>query len=229
MSKQLLQLPRNSDGSSYNVAFLRRDQQQVLAIVLQNIYAWLFGVQWSPLRLTVSGVAGSDKSTLIHTIVSTVRSSFQRNDAVRVCGPTGSAAFSAGGETIHWLFSIKVHNMTEILSATTRERLMQKFSNLVVLIVDERSMVGSELLAVMESFSHQTVHTGMNSSHPWGVIPVIILVGDDHQLPTKVLLMLFFPYKTDFNCSSNVLVSTLLPGLLMSIIIFDFLQGLSCI
>ena len=163
--------------------FLRRDQQQVLAIVLQNIYVWLFGLQWSPLCLTVSGVAGSGKRTLIHTIVSTVRSIFQRNDVVRVCAPTGSAAFSAGGETIHRLFSIKVRNMTEILSATTQECLMQKFSNLVVLIVDERSMVGSELLAVIESFSHQTVHNGINSSHPWGLIPVIILVGDDHQLP----------------------------------------------
>ena len=60
---------------------------------------------------------------------------------------------------------------------------MQKFSNLVVLIVDEQSMVGSELLAVMESFSCQTVHDGINSCHPWGLIPVIILVGDDHQLP----------------------------------------------
>ena len=58
-------------------------------------------------RVIIEGKAGSGKSTLIHTIVATVRSTFQRNDVVRVCAPTGSAAFCAGGKTIHQLFPSK--------------------------------------------------------------------------------------------------------------------------
>ena len=61
--------------------------------------------------------------------------------------------------------------------------LKSKFSNLVVLIVDERSMLQSELLGVMEAYSRLTVHGGLNHDKPWGHIPIILLVGDDYQLP----------------------------------------------
>ena len=44
-------------------------------------------------------------------------------------------------------------------------------------------MLQSELLAVMESYARQTAHSGLNHSKPWGNIPIILLVGDDYQLP----------------------------------------------
>ena len=102
---------------------------------------------------------------------------------VYVCAPTGSAAFSAGGETIHRLFGIRVNGITENLTPRRRKKLLAKFSNIVVLIVDERSMLQSELLAVMEAYSTQAVHNGLNTNKPWGHIPIILLVGDDFQLP----------------------------------------------
>ena len=183
MGKRKLIIPKRSDGITFKIAFLRRDQQEVAAVVFHNIYLWLYGKQYKPLRLTVCGVGGSGKSTLIQTIVASVRTLFQRNDVVHVCAPTGSAAFSAGGETIHRLFSIRVHGITDTLQPTTRKRLQARFANVVVLIVDERSMLSSEILGVMESFSRQSVHNGLNTNKPWGYIPVIILVGDDYQLP----------------------------------------------
>ena len=183
LGKRKLCIPTKSDRCVYKVAFLRRDQQQIVAIVLHNIYCWLYASNYEPLRMTISGVAGSGKSTLIQTLVSLVRILFQHNDVVHVCAPTGSAAFSAGGETTHHLFAIQIPYMNNIPTPTQRKKLMLRFSNIVVLIVDERSMVGSELLSIMESYARLTVHNAVNTNKPWGYIPVIILVGDDYQLP----------------------------------------------
>ena len=158
IGKRKLRIPRKSDGRIYNIAFLRRDQQQIVVVVLHNINEWLFAPIHKTLRMTVSGVAGSGKSTLIQTLVATVRTLFQRNDVVYLCAPTGSAAFAAGGGAIHRLFGIKVRNTTDHLSATQKQKLMQRFANTVLLIVDERSMVGSELLALMQIYSRLTIH-----------------------------------------------------------------------
>ena len=65
-------------------------------------------------RLTMSGAGGSGKSVLINTIASVVRKAFGRSDAVHVCGPTGSAAFNAGGVTMHRLFGIAKRHTTKI-------------------------------------------------------------------------------------------------------------------
>ena len=45
------------------------------------------------------------------------------------------------------------------------------------------SMLRSETLAIMETFPKQTVHNSLNHTCPCGAIPIIILVGDDFQLP----------------------------------------------
>ena len=49
--------------------------------------------------------------------------------------------------------------------------------------MDERSILSSETLAIMETFEKHTVHNGQNHNTPWGAIPVTILVGDDFHLP----------------------------------------------
>ena len=56
--------------------------------------------------ITVTGVAGSRKSTFINTLVTTICQLFQQKESVVVCGPTGSTAFGAGGSTCHHAFSL---------------------------------------------------------------------------------------------------------------------------
>ena len=56
--------------------------------------------------MTVTGVAGSGKSTMINTLVSIIRTFFQTEKSVKVCGPTGAAAFNAGGVTCHHAFCL---------------------------------------------------------------------------------------------------------------------------
>jgi energy-coupling factor transporter ATP-binding protein EcfA2 len=138
---------------------------------------------FTPLRMTVCGVAGSGKSTLINTFVSIVRTITQKTDSIYVCGPTGSAAFNAGGETCHRLFNIQGRLYNAELSPHALKTLLSKLENTIVLIFDERSMISALLLGTMEDYCRQAAFRGTNRNQSWGGLPIVILVGDDHQLP----------------------------------------------
>ena len=107
-----LDIPTNYDGSAYVHQNLQSDQREVLLYVLSKLKQWVDDYvndtsTFQPLRLTICGQAGSGKSVLIKTLVSVIRTMFSRNDCCYVCAPTGSAAYQAGGQTIHSLFGIK--------------------------------------------------------------------------------------------------------------------------
>jgi ribosome biogenesis GTPase A len=108
-----LSIPIQSDGSDYKIVDLAEDQKQALAIALYHIQEYCEGdlkTEDITMRLTVAGVAGSGKSTWINTLVSRVRKLFNNNNTVGVYGPTGSAAFNAGGETINQVLGVPMHS-----------------------------------------------------------------------------------------------------------------------
>lgn len=184
-------LNQNNKLEDYTFDALRYDQKEVLMYILQYIKKWHEVANipslvhtFIPLRMTICGVAGSGKSTLINTLVSLIRKITKKADSVYVCGPTGSAAFNAGGETCHQLFNIagKLYNYE--LSAPALKSLMSKLENTIALIVDERSMVSALLLGTMEAYSKQAAFKGSKPHLSWGGLPVVILVGDDFQLPS---------------------------------------------
>ena len=69
------------------------------------------------------------------------------------------------------------------MTAKTRERLKYELKHLVVLIIDEQSMVDSKSLRQTEKNIRETAYGGINEHLPWGNIPIIVLLGDDYQLP----------------------------------------------
>ena len=52
-----------------------------------------------------------------------------------------------------------------------------------MLVFDERSMISAEDMGMIETYAKQVVHQGMHKNSFFGNIPVILLVGDDYQLP----------------------------------------------
>jgi hypothetical protein len=185
-----LGLPTTHDGSNFEFEMCSSDQLDIIAYCLNHVRSWIESFEgqgegeFEPLRLTVTGVAGSGKSTLINTLVTAIRRLFQSESAVAVCGPTGSAAFSAGGSTCHHLFSLPIVPELGELSAGKLKRIKQKLANVVALIVDERSMLSSAVLAMMEHHSKVGAYRGQKCDQEWGGIPIVILVGDDYQLPS---------------------------------------------
>ena len=191
LNEKKLRLPLKNDGSFYAVDACADDQKQVLCLILSALRSFLQCSQ-NPalacddrmLRLTVSGVAGSGKSTLINTLVTVIRRMFGCNSSALVFGPTGTAAFNAGGETTHRGWGLpKKHSAFEV-STDKRKKLCAKFSRTAILIVDERSMIEAANLGAMESYLRQSLQKGLHQEQPWGGIPIVLFVGDDYQLPS---------------------------------------------
>ena len=189
-----LQLPTrtvNGRPKNYELNDLAPDQKNVAFEVLRKIMEWTEIVgneekmrSFKPLFLTVRGKAGSGKSTLIHTLTTIVRRKFNCNECCENFAPTGCAAFAIGGRTGHSRFGVNVIRPTTRMSAQKKRRLMVLNQRLIMLIGDERSLIAASLLGCIEHTCRLTAHHGQNSNKPWGGIPVVILMGDDGQLPS---------------------------------------------
>jgi hypothetical protein len=196
-NKQLdqLEIPLKSDGSEYVLSDLWADQRQAMARILSCLRDWLSHltvddegefVDFKPLRLTIIGAAGTGKSVLINTLVSVLRKMFDDNDVVQVAAPTGTAAFNVGGETLHRLFAIMIEdefNSQKDMSENVKKRLRTKFKNTVALLIDERSMVSLRSLGTACANVKVCAHGGHHTTEDWAGIPIVILLGDDYQLP----------------------------------------------
>jgi GTPase SAR1 family protein len=96
-----VKIPLRSDLSEYAIEDLEIDQKESLADVLYAVQQYCLGIKINDdnvLRITVTGVAGSGKSTWINTLVTIIRKMFPQDDIVSVFAPTGCAAFNARGE-----------------------------------------------------------------------------------------------------------------------------------
>ena len=182
LNSTALDIPLRSDGSEYVIGDLAEDQKRALAAVVGRLKDYCSRKKKASdavMRLTVSGVAGSGKSTWINTLVSIVRRLFNNNEAIGVYGPTGSAAFNAGGETINRGFRVPIDIKTMKINDSTQKFLLKKYSRAICLVIDERSLLEANKLGCVEYFMAQCAHGGKNPLMSWGGIPIVILVGDD--------------------------------------------------
>ena len=110
--------------------------------------------------MTIRGVGGTGKSKLIHFLVNAIRRKCGAYDCVQIIAPTGSAANNVNGKTIHNRFGIPVNEKEPKISSTTQTRQLKKNSRLLVVILDERSMVSSILINSLEHYISQTIFNG---------------------------------------------------------------------
>ena len=184
-----LNIPKKADGTKYNIDGLFEDQLTVVLLIMDKILEWAMCgnlSQFKPLRITINGPAGTGKTVVINTIVTLIRELFNANGVVQVCAPTGTAAFNAGGETLHHFLKNKAGLKSYVpfsMSAKKKKELTSKLKNLLCLIIDERSLLDSAHLGIAEQMVSETIFNGEMSEKSWGNLPVLILVGDDYQLP----------------------------------------------
>lgn len=181
--------PLKMNGEHFEIKDLKTDQKEILGIIMEKMKEFMLCHElksFQPLRMIIQGAGGSGKSVLINTLVTVMRRMFNDNDVVRVVAPTGAAAFNVGGETIHSSFSIPMSRNTYeagSMNAVTQQQLKQRLKRLLALIIDERSMLNSEVFGTACQMTSETIFEGHNSSTAWGGLPILILVGDDYQLP----------------------------------------------
>jgi PIF1-like helicase len=169
---------------------LYEDQIQAVTVVMDTLYEFMHmkdPKSFKPLRIIINGQGGSGKSVVINTLVTLIRKMFDVNEVVKVVAPTGVAAFNVKGETFHHAFHMGVskrEHKANTLPMSTRLKMIAKFKNILCLIIDERSLVSSKVLGTCETLMSETLHEGgHHSNDSWGGIPVVIMVGDDYQLP----------------------------------------------
>ena len=156
-----LYLPTKYDGTFYTIDQLKDDQKDIVAVILNTLKHFIEDDEFNPekqfLRMTITGVAGSGKSILINTIVTILRRIFQYNECIQVFAPTGSAAFAAGGETIHRGFKLPNSYQNMIIDSKRMEYYIKRFDNTVAIIFDERSLIDATNLGAMEYYCKETL------------------------------------------------------------------------
>lgn len=123
----------------------------------------------------ITGRAGTGKSTLLQHFRNTTKKK------IAVLAPTGVAAINIMGQTIHSFFGFKPDITPDIVhSIKPREKNIYK--NLDVIVIDEVSMVRSDLMDCIDGFLRIY---GKNKNKPFGGLQMIF-IGDLYQLPPVV-------------------------------------------
>ena len=125
----------------------------------------------------LTGDAGTGKSTLLRRLLEESQS---RGRRVAVLAPTGCAAVNVGGQTIHSFFGIPPRFVTAQETINCRNRQMLR--DLDTLIIDEVSMVRSDVMAAVDRALR---NARREFGSPFGALQVV-LVGDLAQLPPVV-------------------------------------------
>ena len=134
---------------------LNENQRAIVSLVLQTLYNVVENRRgYCPLRLVVSGTAGTGKSYVIKCLQRLVRQVFGTNDAKEVITLTESAAYLVQGSTVYSFLGIPTGgrscNELTVPAGPVRERIQKKCENLKVLVGDERSMFGRTTMGLMK-------------------------------------------------------------------------------
>ena len=142
--------------------------------VYQLVQQHLMHINTEPLRIIISGTAGTGKSFLIHCLK-------QLLDArLKVAAPTGVAAFNVDGCTLHSLFDLPTRGNLKPLTGSRLQSIQDRFSQIRYLIIDEMSMVGRKILGQIDTRLRQAVPR--NADKVFGGCSCL-LFGDFGQLP----------------------------------------------
>ena len=86
------------------------------------------------------------------------------------------------------------HNDKEVmLSDAHKEKLVKEFFDTILLLIDERSMISLNTLGKAETSIAQSTRGEKFGNNSWGDLPVVVLIGDDMQLPSVMKGSLFLP------------------------------------
>ena len=172
---------------SWDITKLYEDQKQVVLRVVAKLKEW---IHWDgkssfhPLMMTVSGRPGTGKSVVIKALYYVSYKIFGTTTCCMINAPTGGAAYNAHGKTCHRQWALTRFPKSLDLSSEKKKYIMKQSMNVLMLIIDEFSLLDAYTLGSMENSARQCVYSGRCSTCPWGSIPIIILFGDSFQLPS---------------------------------------------
>ena len=145
----------------------------------------------TPYRLFLSGPGGVGKSHMIRLIHTDTRKLLPLSNTIKpsdltvlLTAPTGVAAFNIEGMTIHSALLLHTHKGSKDSGQLSFEKLnslRSKLENLHLLIIDEVSMVGADMLLNIHRRLDEI--KGISGDNIWFGNVSVLAVGDLYQLP----------------------------------------------
>ena len=185
---------------------LNNEQRQIImynrAWCKNAIKAWKNDQNVEPYRIFLSGPGGVGKSHVIRIIQSDMKKLLRLSHRVKptdvtvlITAPTGVAAFNVDGMTIHSSLLLRVasQSASTSLSFDKLNTLRTKLSNLTLMVIDEISMVGSDMLLNIHHRLNEI--KGVNGNDIWFGNTCILACGDLYQLPPVQQSCIFNPVK----------------------------------
>ena len=170
-----------------SVDLLNREQLTVYNLIVDHYSDYLAGRNPPQLRVNLDGVAGTGKTYVLLQAskrVEDMATIAGRKDPVLRAAPTGIAAHSFHGRTLHSLFNIPVkippHGLSRKLSRANLCSLQALFKHCKYLIIDEKSMIGIKFLGLLDQRLREIFPARQDEMYA-GIN--IFLCGDFHQLP----------------------------------------------
>jgi len=151
-------------------------------------------------NIFVTGKAGTGKSTFLNWITQELQAK-QKN--VAILAPTGLAAINVGGQTIHSFFLFPPDTSAINTHSYNPKALARKLKSVDIIIIDEVSMVRSDLLDKIDLYLKI-------ANKPW--LPFggkqLVFIGDLYQLPPVLKNdeqeTFYKNYKTEYFFSADV-------------------------
>ena len=181
----------NDDQTMYErTRTVDEDQRRVIDIVVQYVKSLRKCKNRDDMKLpdpplmVVQGGAGSGKSFVIDLLAQWITKILRKpgddpdHPYVIKCAQTGTAATIIDGITLHKAFNLIFGNKIQSIGDKVKEQLRQSLENLEVLIIDEYSLVKSDLLYQID---HRLQEIKMKPNIPFGGCAVIML-GDILQI-----------------------------------------------
>lgn len=128
-----------------------------------------------------TGCAGTGKSFLLKKIIEYYRNSFENPESLAVTASTGRAGVNIGGSTLHSFAGLglaKGETKALIQRTTYNKKLLNRWKNTQVLVIDEISMLDSSFFDMLEELARSL----RKNERPFGGIQ-LVLTGDLLQLP----------------------------------------------
>ena len=167
-----------------------------------------------PLRMLMTGPGGTGKTHVVKA-VQQVMEHYGCAHKIRFLAPTGSAATLIDGMTIHKGLGIKIkskekgkgnrklgnsiEDYTVVISIQNRTQLRDEWRDVVILLVDECSLVSCELLSELDS----ALRFAKERGDEWFGGITVIFAGDFYQYPPVAGTALYTPISAYSNQSNE--------------------------
>ena len=166
-----------------SVRSLHEEQRKIFDVVANFAHQFLRGSNPTPPLIIVQGEAGTGKTKLINSIMNYVSSIFASGGSeldkpkALVVAPTGMAASLVNGNTLHSTFQLNFGDELIHLADSLLDSIRNKLEELVLLVIDEMSIVRSDLFYQL----HERLQQVKQTDRIFGGVAVL-LFGDLLQL-----------------------------------------------